>query len=174
MKIEKKVGSGAIAPNDVVCLLSMNTGKQIEVEAVDALFSGNSIHLLAHTGNRIEAEPWGGLVRARWSEPGLWQTFTIESYAGRAIYSGDMVWLKSHNGALVHVQGTAVMANWGEYGDEQRFIIQKTSGSGAIKPDDLICLRAYNGRFVDVEGTEVQVRWLEPATWKHMLWRMPR
>jgi len=78
MKIEKKVGSGAIGPNDVVCLLSMNTGKHIDVESdavqarwsecgdwramkiekeeTTALLSGSSIHLLAHTGNRLDVE----------------------------------------------------------------------------------------------------------------------
>merc|ERR1711998_632095 len=102
----------------------------IEVEAVGAVFSGDSIHLLAHTGNRIEVE--GTSVQARWSEAGLWQTFTIQNYGGRAIFSGDAVFLQAHTGMMVDVQDTDVQARWQDWGDWQRFFIQKKTGSGAI------------------------------------------
>merc|ERR1712072_1021539 len=56
----------------------------IQREVVGALFSGASIHLLAHTGKHIEVE--GNAVRARWTDRGQWQTFVIENYGGRAIF----------------------------------------------------------------------------------------
>merc|ERR1712110_1267023 len=101
---------------------------KIEVEAVGAVFSGESIHLLAHTGNRIEVE--GTSVRTRWSEAGPWQTFTIESFGGRAIFSGDTIFLKAHSGNLLHVQDSAVRAEWDDHGIWQAFVIQKVNGGG--------------------------------------------
>merc|ERR1711881_830675 len=75
--IEKRGGAGPILPNDLVCFRA-HTGKhvhaqdavlravwndcgdwqsmQIEREVVNAVFSGHSIHLLGHTGKRIEVE----------------------------------------------------------------------------------------------------------------------
>merc|ERR1711988_577531 len=80
----------------------------IEKEPIGALFSGDFVHLLAHTGNRIEVEVTS--VQARWPEAGLWQTFIIENYGGRIIYSGDTIFLRSHTEKMLHVQNTSVLA----------------------------------------------------------------
>merc|ERR1711976_577180 len=116
---------------------------RIEKEAVGALFSGDSVHLLAHTGNHVEVD--GEFVGARWPEAGAWQTFTIENYGGRIISSGDFVFLRAHTGLLLHVQDAAVLAMWSEYGEWQRFVIQKKDGNGPIMPGDSITLHANTG-----------------------------
>merc|ERR1712072_1281876 len=95
----------------------------VQREVVGALFSGASIHLVAHTGKRLEVE--GDAVQARWSDAGAWQTFTIENYGGRAIFSGDSVFMKAHTGKMLHVQGTDVLASWSDYGAWQKFTIEK-------------------------------------------------
>merc|ERR1712036_129372 len=117
MKIKKRVGGGEIGPDDVVC------------------FQG-------HTGHYIDVEGEGTAVAARWSDAGLWQTFTIENHGGRVIYSGDAVFLKAHTGAIVHVEGTSVFATWREHGEWQKLIVHKKSGDGPIMPGDAIFLRA--------------------------------
>merc|ERR1711981_487121 len=88
---------------------------------------------------------------------------------GRAIFSGDAVFLKAHTGALVHVQDTAVRAEWDEYGLWQTFIIQKKSGDGPVMPGDSIFLRAHTGKFVEVDGVAVQARWYEEGQWQSLV-----
>merc|ERR1712093_169084 len=100
----------------------------IQAEAANALFSGDAVHLLAHTGNRIEVD--GTSVGARWGEAGLWQTFTMENYGGRAIYSGDIVFLQAHTSKVLHVQDTLVLAEWNDYGAWQMFRVEKKDGGG--------------------------------------------
>jgi len=140
---------------------------QIQKEAVGAVFSGNSIHLTAHTGNLIEVE--GTAVQARWTEKGLWQKFTIESYGGRAIFSGDGVFLKAHTGMFVDVQDVEVQARWGERGDWQKFYIERKDGSGAVMPGDTIFLRSYTNKVVEVDGVAVQARWDDTGLWQSLV-----
>merc|ERR1712185_830796 len=116
-------------------------------EAAGALFSGDSVHLLAHTGNYIEVD--GEFVGARWPETGAWQTFTIENYGGRVISSGDFVFLRAHTGSLLHVQDTAVLAKWSDYGEWQRFVLEKRDGDGPVMPGDAIFLRAHTWKYVE-------------------------
>merc|ERR1712054_470786 len=103
----------------------MGESMSIEKEVIGALHSGDSIHLLAHTGKLIELEGTG--VGARWSERGLWQTFTVETYGGGAVYSGDAVFLKAHTGRFIEVSGVAVQANWWEVGEWQTFVLEKSA-----------------------------------------------
>merc|ERR1711939_54057 len=128
---------------------------------------GQAIHLLAHTGNRIEVE--GTAVQARWAETGVWQTFTIESYGGRAIFSGDAVFLKAHTGTMVDVQGSAVQALWNDKGGWQQLHIYKKDGSGAVMCGDAIFLQAHTGNLIEVEGTAVQARWREKGDWQTLV-----
>jgi hypothetical protein len=137
---------------------------QIEKEVSDAVFSGARISLLAHTGKRIEVE--GSSVQARWSEAGLWQTFTIQNYGGRAIFSGDAVFLKAHTGMMVDVQDTDVQARWQAWGDLQRFFIQKKDGSGAVVPGDRVVLQAHTGKMLDVQGHAVAANWHDAGDWQ--------
>jgi len=188
IKVIKRVGSGPILPNDVVCLLSVHTSKHIDAEGEvirarwndcgdwqamkiereisGAIASGDRIHLLGHTGKRVDADP-NGSVNARWSDTALWQTFTMYNYGGRNVFHGDAVFLKAHTGRLVHVEGTQVAAKWQEWGDWQRFIIHKR-GAGPIMPGDIIFLYAHNGKVVDVSGTEVQARWADEGLWQSL------
>jgi len=190
MTVTKKSGeTGAIWPDDIVCLAACN-GKhlgaehnvvraawgecgvlqamRIEKEPADALFSGDSVTLLAHTGKRIEVQ--GESVGARWSEPGHWQTFTIEGYGGRAVYAGDPVFIKAHTGALLHVQNTAVQATGQSNGNSEMFIIRKSHDeNGPVSPGDTVFLRALTGMDIEVEGNAVQARFSEDGTWQSLV-----
>lgn len=107
-------------------------------------------------------------MNARWSERGLWQTFAIESYGGRVIYSGDAVFLKAHTGKMLEVQGVAVQARWHDYGHWQKLIIEK-DGSGPILPGDSIFLRAHTGNMLEVQGQSVRARWSERGVWQTLV-----
>merc|ERR1712176_505448 len=138
---------------------------RIEKEPAGALFSGDSITLLAHTGKHIEVQ--GESVGARWSERGHWQTFTIEGYGGRAIHAGDLVFIKAHTGALLNVQNTVVQATGQANGNSEMFIIHKSHDeNGPVFPGDNIFLRTHTGNNVDVEGDAVQARWSEDGPWQ--------
>jgi len=135
-------------------------------EATGALFSGDSVTLLAHTTKRIEVE--GSSVNARWSEAGVWHTFTIENYGGRSISYGDAIFLKAHTGKLLHVQETSVLAEWEDYGAWQTFVIENQGElrSGPVMPGDSIFLRAHTGRFVEVHDLAVKASWFEKGAWQ--------
>lgn len=197
IKIVKRTGSWAVLPNDIVCLLSVHTSKHVDVEdyvirarwndcgdwqamkiereVAGALFSGDYIHLLAHTGYRIEVD-LSGSVHAQWSEAGVWQTFTLFNYGGRTISYGDTVFLKAHTGKLVHVEDTAVLAKWDDYGNWQKFtIVHKSEESepeaernGPVMPGDVIFLRAHTGKMIDVTGIEVQARFFDEGLWQSL------
>lgn len=102
MLIEKRVGNGPIMADDIVCLRATHTDKHLDVEdavvqarcndcgdwqalmiekeVAGAIFSGDSVTFLAHTGNRVEVE--GTAVAARWDDAGVCQTFSIHNYGG--------------------------------------------------------------------------------------------
>ena len=79
--------------------------------------------------------------------------------------------LKTHTGAYIDVEGTAVKARYGlvedppgarvRYKAEQRLTIEK-DGDGAVYDGDTVFLRAHTGKTIDVEGTAVQARWDDP------------
>merc|ERR1711924_302997 len=108
----------------------------------------------------------GTAVSARWSEAGLWQTFSIENHGGRAIYSGDAIFIKAHTGKLLHVQDTAVLAEWSDYGAWQTFILHRKDGEGPVMPGDRIFLSAHTGRLLEVEGDAVNARWYDTGAWQ--------
>merc|ERR1712071_477083 len=92
----------------------------------------------------------------------------IESYGGRAIFSGDVVFLTAHTGKMLHVEGVDVQALWHDHGDWQKFIIRK-DGSGVILPGDLIFLQAHTGTYLEIEGDTVQARWPERGLWQGLV-----
>ena len=49
----------------------------------------------------------------------LRQTLTIFNYGGRAISSGDAVFIKAHTGSMLDVEGVNVQARWQAWGDWQ-------------------------------------------------------
>jgi hypothetical protein len=144
---------------------------RIEKEIFGALFSGDGIHLAAHTGMRIDVD--GQAVQARFSEAGEWQKLVIENFGGRAIFSGDTVFLKAHAGVFVDVEGVAVQARWNDRGGWQRLVIEKKHGSGAVMPGDTIFLRSHTGNFIDVQGERVQARWSERGDWQALVIQKP-
>merc|ERR1712139_109341 len=101
---------------------------------------------------------------------------------GRVISSGDAVFLEAHTGKLVHVQDTAVRAQWTDYGEWQKLIIQRKEGPGPVMPGDTIFLIAHTGKMIDVAHDAVQARWFDEGLWqslvierkKHVLRRLTR
>lgn len=193
------IGNDPIFPGDIVCVKAY-TGKHVRVDgagvragwsdcleaqamriqrdAIGAVVAGASIRLLAHTGKHIDVE--GFSAAARWNDHGDWQTLVIDSYGSqpnnaRPLYSGDAVYLRSHRGRLLGVQGVAVVAGcptwrqctqWHASGEFQKFVIERQEGDGAIMPSDVIFLRAYTGRMLDVEGDSVRCRWFDYGRWQ--------
>merc|ERR1712139_200325 len=85
---------------------------------------------------------------------------------GRAIFSGDAVFLKAHTGMMLDVQSTAVQARWQDWGDWQKMFIQKLGGEGAIMPGDRIVLQAHTGKMLDVQGDVVAANWNDSGDWQ--------
>jgi hypothetical protein len=102
------------------------------------------------------------------NDHGLWQTFTIDTYVGRTLTSGDAVFLIAHTGNLVDVESELAQARWNDRGGWQRFVIQKYGG-GTIYPGDTVFLEAYTGNLIDIEGTEVKARWTERGDWQALV-----
>ena len=71
------------------------------------------------------------------------------------LHSGSTVFLKTHTGKHIDVEGDTVRAWWDDRGDWQKFVIEK-EGVGAIVQGDTICLRAHAGKHIDVEGDTVR------------------
>merc|ERR1711981_189464 len=116
----------------------------IEAEAADALFSGDAIHLLAHTGNRMEVQ--GTSVGARWSEAGAWQTFRVERKAGDGpLMPNDTIFLQAHAGRYVEVDGVAVKASWFEKGAWQALTVEKAAARRLITNTSEEKLSAHMG-----------------------------
>jgi subtilisin family serine protease len=142
----------------------------------NAMVSGTSVYLLAHTGKHIEVTSWwawwvgGGSVGARWFDRGNWQQFVIESSSGRAIYSGDQVFLKAHTGYFLdsEAQSKPVQARSSDRGTWQTFIIEK-NGDGAIMPGDRIHLRTHHGHHIDVQGTTVSAQWSDRGRYQGLV-----
>lgn len=99
----------------------------------------------------------------------MWQTFLIENYGGRVIYNMDAVFLKSHTGTFVDVQGMAVQSRWSSRGNWQKMFIVKKDGSGAVMPGDTIFLRTHTGKMIDVEGDAVQARYSDYGAWQALI-----
>lgn len=93
----------------------------------------------------------------------------MENYGGRAIYSGDTVFLKAHTGNFVDVEGIEVQARWQDRGEWQRFYIERKDGSGAVLPGDTIFLRANTQKVVEVDGDKVQCRWDDLGMWQSLV-----
>merc|ERR1712227_732091 len=92
--------------------------------------------------------------------------FIIQNYGGRAIFSGDSVFLQAHTGMMVDVQDTQVRARWHDWGDWQRLLIYKKEGSGAIMPRDKVVLQAHTSTMLDVQGEAVAARWHDAGDWQ--------
>lgn len=92
----------------------------------------------------------------------------MENYGGRAIFAGDTVFLKSHTGKLVDVEGAVVQARYKDRGDWQKLVVEKLSG-GAIFSGDAIFLKAHTGNIIDVSGLSVQARWAEQSEWQRLV-----
>merc|ERR1712139_25928 len=83
MVIEKRTGSGAILPDDIVCLK-------------------------AHTAKHLDVSD--DVVRARWEDCGDWQAMKIEQEVVDALFSGGQISLLAHTGNRVEVAGSSVGA----------------------------------------------------------------
>merc|ERR1712139_162218 len=94
------------------------------------------------------------------------------NYGGRAIYSGDEVFIEAHTGALVDVQGAAVQARTTDWGDWQKLVILKAGHGVAIMPGDTIFLQAHTGKMLDIEGdtsSSVRARYALVGAWQALI-----
>jgi hypothetical protein len=130
--------------------------------------SGDIVFLKSGSGfgNHIEAEMQ--FVHARWKQRAGWQALAIEKTGSGAIHSGDTVFLKTHSGVFIDVEGDEVRARFSERGTWQGLIIEKAEG-GAISNGDVVCLLAHTGKHIDVEGASVQARWHDCGAWQQLM-----
>jgi len=186
--VEKRFGSGAILPDDVVCFRA-HTGLHLDVqdqavrarfddcgdwqamliqkEELGAIFSGDSIHLAAHTGKLLEVE--GSIVQARWDEPGWWQTFQMFNYGGRSIFSGDVIFLQAHTGNMLDIEGVNVQARWQAWGEWQKLIVIRRDGDGPVMPGDSVFFQTHTDKMIEVDGVHVQARWNDRGSWQSLV-----
>jgi len=119
-----------IHTGDSIYFRSQNTGKYIEVENEDVrarfdnkgdwqkfiiekdsqgdlgvIFSGESVDLVAHTGNHME--------------------MVFEKNSGGAILPGDTVYLKIHTGEYIDVEDDWVRARWADKGSFQALTVEE-------------------------------------------------
>mmetsp|Transcript_1462 Transcript_1462/g.2454 ORF Transcript_1462/g.2454 Transcript_1462/m.2454 type:complete len:1085 (+) Transcript_1462:66-3320(+) len=87
---------------------------------------------------------------------------------GFAISSGDSVYLKTHTGKYLDVDGGAVRARYADRGAWQVLIIEKKAG-GELRSGDTVYLRGQSGTHIDVVDENVQARWHEFGLWQSML-----
>lgn len=95
----------------------------------------------------------------------------IENEGGRAIFSGDRVFLKAHTGKHLDVEGEAVRARWNDHGVQQGLVIEKAEG-GVLFPGDTVFLKAHTGKHIDVEGNAVRSRWTDQGEWQSLMIEM--
>ena len=79
--------------------------------------------------------------------------------------SGDTIYLKTHTGKHIDVEGTAVQARWNGQGGWQALTIEK-AGGGSVQAGDTIYLKTHTGKHIDVEGTAVRARWNHKGGWQ--------
>lgn len=87
--------------------------------------SGDTIFLVAPSGNVVDTED--GVVRARWSDFGDFQGFTIAKVGGGLVYPDDEVFLMvTHTGALLGIdENNAVLAKGNAYNERQRLTMRR-------------------------------------------------
>jgi len=182
--IEKKIGWGAILADDLVCLKSRHTGTHLDVEdhivrarwddcrdwqtmtiqketagsITGAITSGDPIFLVADIGLVMEVSESGTTsAEAVWvqtSDRGMKQRFEIHNFGGRAISSGDEVFLIAHTGKMLDVESTRMQARWNDWGAWQKFVVVKADGDGPIFPgDNIFLLSAHTGNWIQIRRT---------------------
>lgn len=96
------------------------------------------------------------MVSATWQDHGTWQALTIEKDgAGKAIQSGDAIYLRAHTQNVVTVEGTRLHAKGNNKDARERLVIEKKGTGGPIYPNDTVYLRAHTGKFISVDGINV-------------------
>jgi len=95
-------------------------------------------------------------------------TTTAPPAVGKAIHSGDAIFLKVRGGSgnNVEVEGDTVQARWDDYGTWQMLVVQKVEGAGIIRAGDTVTLRAHTGKRIHVEGDSVQASWNDDGLWQ--------
>ena len=68
------------------------------------------------------------------------------------------VFLRTHTGKHIDVEGDTVRARWDDHGGWQTITIEK-EGGGTIGPGDTVFLKTHTGNLIDAEGDTVRARW---------------
>jgi hypothetical protein len=96
-------------------------------------------------------------------------TSTTSFLAGRAIQSGDTIFLKSEaRGTYLDVEDSVAQIRWDEQGSWQELVIEKNGGP-TIQSGDSIFLRARNGKYLHVDDRAVQALWDDMGTWQTLV-----
>ena len=88
--------------------------------------------------------------------------------SGDMINSGDEIYLRTHTGSHIDVEGESVQARYDDQGDWQGLIIEKSDG-GAISSGDVVYFRTHTGYHIDVEGESVRARYDDQGAWQEFV-----
>jgi hypothetical protein len=145
LAVEKAAGDdGNIFPDDIVCFK-------------------------VHTGQHIDVEQGSTSVRARFDDCGLWQQMLLQRENPNAIFSGQLVYLKSvYTGRNIDVENTWVSARWQDHGALQKLTIDNLGGR-VIYCGDIVFITAHTGKQLDVETSKVQARYQDRGKWQQFV-----
>jgi hypothetical protein len=163
--VEKSAPTSTLPPTTSTLTTTATATTTLPISSA-SIRSGDTVFLKARSGNGKHIHVQGLEVQAVWESRGNSQAIEIEKKSGGILYSGDVVYLKSHTGAHIDVVDGAVQARWTDRGSWQAMTIQKRIGHGAILADDIVCLRAHTGKNLDVEDSVVRARWEECGDWQ--------
>jgi len=109
---------------------------------------------MAQTGMLLAEQD--GKVSAKKDAPPESQEWVIEKDGDSAVVSGDAVYLKTHSGNYLTVQGTDVDAKRAEVGPSQRFFMEMAGTPGQpMCPGDTVMFRSQSGKRLTVQAHRV-------------------
>ena len=77
------------------------------------------------------------------------------------------VFLRTHTGKHIDVEGSKPRARWDDHGDWQKITIEKEGAAGTpLRSGDTVFLRTRTGKHIDVEGDTVRARWDDHGDWQ--------
>ncbi len=115
-----------------------------------------NISLKAYSGQYVAANSSGSLTATATDGFGAWETFRLFNQTNPDLYpaSGDKVVLQSWNGKFVGLSASGSVTVIENYKDSRcHFILQKTTGGGAINTNDKVWLKnVSSNKFLIAEG----------------------
>ncbi|HEX6097344.1 MAG TPA: hypothetical protein VF432_13530 [Thermoanaerobaculia bacterium] len=114
----------------------------------------------------------GNYIHAEATAPSTYETFSMVDENGGSLMSGDTVYMQVHEGQYISADqggGGDVVAVYFTPVIWERFIIEKTWGTGQIVPGDPVALKTLYGYYVSAVnegGGEVTARYRGVVTWE--------